>query len=98
MTQESHNMKPDLTDEWQTYMQIDAMYFHAARQAHTRAKEQISEIKKAKDNWESLEQEYDSILSKHDEDSYSAYDELEPIAIQMEDAHYIIGEAHGPLL
>lgn len=98
MTQESHNMKPDLTDEWQTYMQIDAMYFHAARQAHARAKEQISEIKKAKDNWESLEQEYDIILSKYDEDDLSAYDELEPIAMQMEGAHYFIGEAQGPLL
>lgn len=98
MNQENHNMKPDLTDEWQTYLQIDAMYFHAARQAHARAKEQILEIKKAKDNWESLEQKYDSILSKHDEDILSAYDEIEPIFMGMESAHYIIGEAQGPLL
>ena len=98
MTEESHSEKPSLTDEWETYLQIDAMYFHAARKAHARAEAKLPEIRKAEDYWKSLDQEYDNIISKHDDDIASAYDEFEPIAIQMEGAHYEIGEAHAPLL
>jgi hypothetical protein len=97
MSEESRNKKPSLTDEWETSLQIDAMYFHAARQAHARAEAKLPEIRKAEDNWKSLDQECEDVLSKHD-DNHSAYDELEPIAIQLEGAHYSIGEAYAPLL
>jgi len=98
MNDDIHNKKPSLTDEWETYLQIDAMYFHAARQAHARAEGQLPSIKNAEDNWKSLDQEYENVLSKHNDDIQDAYNELEPIAIQLEDAHYLIGEAYAPLL
>ena len=98
MTQERHNKKPSLTDGWQTYMQTDAMYFHAARQAHVRAENCLKEIENAQKLWTSLDQEWERILSNHDGDLHSAYDELEPIAMQLEDAHYGIGEAHAPMI
>jgi hypothetical protein len=98
MTQKRRKKKPSLTDGWQTYMQSDAMYFHAARQAHVRAENCLKEIENARELWTSLDQEWGRILSNYDGDARSAYDELEPIAIQLEDAHYRIGEAHAPLL
>ncbi len=98
MSEKSHNKKPSLTDEWETYLQIDAMYFHAARQAHARAEATLRNIRKAEENWKSLDQKYENVLSKHDDDIHSAYDELEPIVMQIENAHYLIGEAYAPLL
>jgi len=79
-------------------MQCDAMYFHAARQAHVRAENCLKDIEKARELWTSIDQEWERILSNFDGDAISAYDELEPIGIQLEDAHYLIGEAHAPLL
>jgi hypothetical protein len=38
------------------------------------------------------------ILQRYDGDSYAAYDELEPVSIQMESADYQLGKAHAPLL
>jgi hypothetical protein len=87
-----------ITEDWKTYMQTDAMYFHSARQAHERAKESISKIQEAEDYWNSLNEKYENILSEHDDDLNSAMSELEPIAIQIENAHYGIGEAQAPLL
>lgn len=98
MSEKSRNKKPSLYNEWETSLQIDAMYFHAARQAHVRAEAKLPEIKSAEDNWKSLDQKYENVLSKHDDDIHSSYDELEPIAIQMEGAHYLIGEAYARLL
>ena len=98
MSEKSRNKKPSITDEWEVCLQIDAMYFHAARQAHARAEAKLRDIRKAEENWKSLDQKYENVLLKHDDDIHSAYDELEPIAIQMEDAHYSIGEAYAPLL
>ena len=82
-------------DTWETHLRIDALYFHAARQSHNRALSSRKEIKKAEKYWESLEESAEEILNKHNGDSHSAYDELEPIYIQLESAHSEIGEAHA---
>jgi hypothetical protein len=65
-------------------------------------------IKKAEGEWRSLEEMEEKIHSRYerkfledydeDEDASSQYDELEPIYIQMESAHYSIGEAYAPLI
>ncbi|KKL50287.1 hypothetical protein LCGC14_2307010, partial [marine sediment metagenome] len=68
------------------------------RQAHTRTEAKLQDIRKAEKNWESLDQEFENVQSKHDDDIHSAYEELEPIAIDLENAHYLIGEAYAPLL
>jgi hypothetical protein len=82
-------------DTWKTHLRIDALYFHAARQSHNRALSSQKKIKKAENYWKSLEEYEEEILAKHNGDSYSAYDELEPIYIQFEGAHYQIGAAHA---
>ena len=85
-------------DKWETHLLIDAMYYHAARQAHTRATKTLKNIKKADREWEKLEAKESEILSRYNGNQLEAYDELEPVCIQMENAHYNIGEAHAPLL
>lgn len=82
---------------WKTFL-IDALYFHAARQAHARADEAEKSITAARERWETLEDAEREILERHEQDSHAAYDELEPICMQMEDAHYQLGASHAPLL
>lgn len=86
------------TDKWETHLLIDAMYYHAARQAHKRAINTLKNIKKADHEWEKLEAKESEILSRYKGNHIEAYDELEPVCIQMENAHYNIGEARAPLL
>jgi len=85
-------------DKWQSHLLIDAMYFHIARQAHARARNCFKEIEEARQLWTSLNQEFERILSNHNNDAHSAYDELEPIAIQIEGAHENIEKSYAPLL
>lgn len=83
---------------WYTTLLIDSMYFHAAKINYLAAKEDTKGIDKARENFDILRQEELDILDKHDGDHHEAYDELEPLYIQMEDAEYKIGSAYGPYL
>jgi len=91
------NKVANFIDNWKTRLRIDALYFHAARQANFRADESLPKITKAEKFWESLVINEKEILSRYKGDHLKAYDELEPIAIQMESAHSELGEAYAPL-
>jgi hypothetical protein len=92
--------------QYETHLIIDALYFHSACHANLQAKASIGEIMKAEKVWRSLEEAEQEIHSRYErnaceeyeKDISSSYDELEPIYIQMEDAHYQIGEAYAPLI
>ena len=88
----------DIWDKWETHLEIDVMYFHAARQAHERAKCSIETINSAENHFASLDKEFRDIESKHDGNFCSADDELERVGIQLSDAHDEIGLAYAPLL
>ena len=88
----------ELADKWKTELSIDAMYYHASRQAHERAQRAKILVNQAEKRWSRLEEKWNSIEKKHRKHQTEAYDDLEPISIQMEDAHYEIGKAYGALL
>lgn len=83
---------------WSTTLSIDAMYFHSAKGCYKAAKVTLKNIGKARKAFSDLRCEEADILGRHDGDSYKAYDELEPIYIQMDGAEYNIGVAYGPYL
>lgn len=83
---------------WSTTLLVDAMYYHAAQENYKAAKTALKDIEKADKGFARLRAKEKQILDKHNGDSFSAYDELEPIYIQMEDAEYSIGIAYGPHL
>lgn len=83
---------------WSTTLQIDAMYFHAAKNCCEAASSTLENIDKAKNAFADLRNEEAEILERYDNDSWKAYDDLEPIYIQMENAEFDIGAAYGPYL
>ncbi len=83
---------------WSTTLSIDAMYFHSAKGCCEVAKVSLKAIGKARKAFADLRNEEADILDQHDGDSYKAYDDLEPIYIQMDGAEYDIGAAYGPYL
>lgn len=83
---------------WSTTLLIDAMYFHSARGCCDVAKISLKGIGKARKEFADLRNEEADILDRYDGDSWKAYDDLEPIYIQMESAEYNIGAAYGPYL
>lgn len=86
------------SEPWRVRIAIDAMYLHAARQAFERALAAEDEITVAQARWKDLVETESAIREKYEGDSHAAYDELEPIYMQMEDAKYQIGAAHAPRL
>ncbi len=85
-------------EDWETHLLIDALYFHAARQAHSRAIKTQKKIVRTEKKWASLEAKEERILAKHNNDQYEASDELEPVYIDFSNVHYEIGESYAPLL
>jgi hypothetical protein len=79
-------------------LMVDAMYLNAAEQAFERATKGGSAVEKAMRKVERLNQRREGILEKHNGNSHAAYDELEPISIQLESAEYDLGVAHAPIL
>jgi hypothetical protein len=79
-------------------LMVDAMYLNAAEQIFERATKGKSAVEKAMRKVERLNQRRDCILEKHNGNSHAAYDELEPISIQLESAEYDLGVAHAPVL
>jgi hypothetical protein len=92
------SFKPVEPPKLQTTLLVDAMYLHAARASFQRALKQESKIEKARRKSAQLSSRVDRILSKHEGNSWNAYDELEPVYIQMESTDYRLGEAYGPQL
>jgi hypothetical protein len=88
----------NIWDNWETHLEVDAMYFHAARQAHERAKRKVTDVQSVENRFASLNKEYNDVEEEHGDDFHSAYDELEPIAIQLSNAHDELGFVYAPLL
>jgi hypothetical protein len=79
-----------------TTLLIDAMYFHAAKNTCAAAKTFLKGIGKARKALADLRNEEAGVLDRYNGDSWKAYDDLEPIYIQMESAEHGIGAAYGP--
>jgi hypothetical protein len=84
--------------DWQMTLETDAMYYNSAHRAYDSAVAGQKTIKDAEENFKKLELEKDRILKRYKDDSDAAYDELEPIFIQMESGNYELGTAYGPVL
>jgi len=82
----------------QVAFSVDALYFHAARQAFVRARSSLDRLHEAENVWKSLVDEEQQILEGFGGDRTAAYDKLERVAISMEGADAEIGEAYGPIL
>jgi len=83
---------------WSTTLLIDAMYFHSAKVFCNVAKMSLKAVGKARRAFADLRNEEAEILGRYDGDSWKAYDNLEPIYIQMDSAEYNICAAYGPYL
>ena len=81
---------------WFTTLSIDAMYFHAAKKCCEAAKASLNDIGKARKVFVALRIKEAKILERYDGDSGEAYDDLEPVYIQMEGAEHGLGAAYGP--
>ena len=79
-------------------LSVDAMYFHAAWEAHERALTAVAAIEKSKKYFKNLVKSEEKILKKYKKDSLRSYEELEPVYIEMQNAQYSIGESYGPYL
>jgi len=79
-------------------LMVDAMYLSGAEWALQQGLKTSSAIERAIRRVERLNQRRECILEKHHHNSHAAYDELEPIYIQLEDSDRDLGVAHGPVL
>jgi hypothetical protein len=88
----------NILDSWETHLEVDAMYFHAARQANENAKRKIADVQSVENRFIALDKKYESILEKHGNDFHSACDDIEPIAIQLSGANDELGFVYGPFI
>ena len=88
------------TDEWElhTYLRLDGMYFRSAQASLEKARASRAGIKKARAAYRIQLARLEAIQTKYDGDVERAYDELEPVAISMEDFEYRVGLAYAPYL
>lgn len=87
--------------DWMTVLAVDAMYFHAASQAFTRARQSTKAIEQAEERVARYQAKIDSLNEQHIEGQINAanhYEKLEPLAIQMDGVEYRVGAAYGPFL
>ncbi|MBL7190037.1 MAG: hypothetical protein ISS70_27230 [Phycisphaerae bacterium] len=91
-----HALLDKFPPTFSTTLSIDAMYFHSAKSCCEFAKTSLKAIGKARKAFAHLRDEEAGILAQYDGDSRKAYDDLEPIYIQMDRAEYDIGAAYGP--
>lgn len=79
-----------------TTLSVDEMYYHVAQDNFNAAKMASKEIVKAEKGFAKLRNAEERILDRYTKgDSLRAYDQLEPIYIQMENAEYSIAAAYG---
>ena len=79
-----------------TTLSIDAMYLHAARTCYESAKLSLRTVGRTRKEFLNLRRSEMEILERYHGDPFDAYDELERVYIQMEDADYNIGASYGP--
>jgi len=89
------NIKPP---SMRTTFLVDAMYLHAAYERYDRALKEEARIPRASRKIERLKEREEQILFRHGGDTLKAYNELEPIYIEMESADYLLCQAYGPSL
>jgi hypothetical protein len=86
---------------WYHVLEVDAMYFHAARQAHARGTASLRAIDRCERRvarHEARIKALNELLREGRIDQNAHYDELEPLAIQIESLGYDVGAAYGILL
>ena len=86
---------------WHSVLAVDAMYFHAARQVRKRSERCAPAIERAERRVWVHQSKIDAMNAAFNEDeidSSTHYSRLEPLAIQMENVEYGVGEAYGILL
>lgn len=74
------------------------MYFHAACGAFEKAIGEQRRLNRAQKRTARLREREEAALERHEGDVFKAYDELEPVYIQMESADYQLGAAYAPFL
>src|ERR1017187_10163980 len=79
-------------------LMVDTMYLNGAERAFEQAVKGSRAVESAMRKVERLNQRRERIIEKHNGNSHAAYDELEPISIQLEAAEYDLGAAHAPVL
>ena len=79
-------------------LRLDALYYRSAVQHHQLLKGDRKEIKKHRVRYKRLRDKEKKIISEHDGNSYTAYDDLEPVYIQMEHVDHEVAEAYAPFL
>lgn len=79
-------------------LRLDALYYRSAVEHHQLLKKDRKEIEKHRVKYKRLRDKEKKIISNHGGDIYAAYDDLEPVYIQMEDVDYQIAEAYAPFL
>jgi hypothetical protein len=81
-----------------TVFLVDAMYMHAAWASFDRATKEENRIQRADRGIQRLKEREERILARHGGAVFDAYDELEPVYIQMEGADYNLCQAYGPFV
>jgi uncharacterized coiled-coil protein SlyX len=87
--------------DWHTVLKVDAMYFHAARQAHAKGIASLRAIERAESRAGKVQERIDALnemLAQGRINDSDHYDKLEPLAIRMDDLEYDVGAAYGLLL
>jgi hypothetical protein len=94
-------INPVKPPNWYNLLEVDAMYFHAARQAHAKGVASVRAIDRAESRVARHQARIDALnemLSEGRIDHSAHYDKLEPLAIQIEGLEYGVGAAYGILL
>jgi hypothetical protein len=92
---------PGPEPKWSTTFAVDAMFYSAARKARERGERAVKGIQRAAKRVFVCEMKMAAIRERAEnrgEDSYNYYDDLEPLAIQIENLEFEVVEAHGPVL
>jgi hypothetical protein len=77
---------------------VDAMYLNEAERVLELAIKGRHAVERAMRKVERLNRRRERILEKHHGNSFAAYDDLEPISIQLEAAENDLGVAYAPVL
>lgn len=83
-----------------TFLMIDAMYYHAARQSYDQALKLTNLIDEAEQKLWELEEKWENAEGEYEGETNASllYEIQERLAIEMENAEYNIGVAYGPYL
>jgi len=85
--------------QWYTSFSVDAMYFHMALENVEQAKRAKVRVDSMNKQISKLEKKEEEIIKRYNGDVFTAYSELEPIAIAIVDnLHLRLEEAYKPYL